>query len=422
MSAQDHIPLDDQARAILRGNDRGGYTMPTAGLYPYQWNWDSAFAAWGFSSFDIERAWRELETLFSGQWDTGMVPHILFHQDDPGYFPGPSVWGTEGMGPIPSSGISQPPVAATLSRWIYEADPEAGRERLAALYPKMVDWHRWFDRWRVVDGMVAVTHPWESGRDNCPDWDMGMANVDGSKVGAYERRDLGHVDAAMRPGKADYDRYLAILQFGKACNWDDQTIYDDGPFLIADPGMHFILLRANDDLAAIGRELGLDTGEVEDMAATLRAGAEGLWNPSLGAYDARDLRTARFADNLSSAAFLAYYARVEHEGLEERLLKAWNGVRYGIPSADPEASGFEPRRYWRGPSWPVVNALIARGLTETGRTGLAERLRCETEELIRSGGFYEYFDPTDGHPAGGANFTWTAAVWLAWASPSAGQD
>ncbi|MEM7615163.1 MAG: hypothetical protein AAF245_08960, partial [Pseudomonadota bacterium] len=111
MTGMDHISLDTQARAILATNDRGGYTMPTAGLYPYQWNWDSAFAAWGFAQFDVERAWVEVETLFSGQWDNGMVPHILFHKADPGYFPGPDVWGCEG--PVPSSGISQPPVAAT---------------------------------------------------------------------------------------------------------------------------------------------------------------------------------------------------------------------------------------------------------------------------------------------------------------------
>ena len=41
---------DDQARAILRGNDRGGYTVPTDMLYPFQWNWDSAFAAWGLAA------------------------------------------------------------------------------------------------------------------------------------------------------------------------------------------------------------------------------------------------------------------------------------------------------------------------------------------------------------------------------------
>jgi len=76
--------MDAQAQNILRTNDKGNYTVPTAGLYPYQWNWDSAFAALGFAQFDIDRAWTELETLLSGQWDNGMVPHILFHSEDPG--------------------------------------------------------------------------------------------------------------------------------------------------------------------------------------------------------------------------------------------------------------------------------------------------------------------------------------------------
>ena len=100
MIKENILKIDQQARAVLIANDRGGYTIPTAGLYPYQWNWDSAFASWGFSVFDINRAWQELESLFSGQWPNGMVPHILFRQDDPNYFPGPTVWGTEGIGPI----------------------------------------------------------------------------------------------------------------------------------------------------------------------------------------------------------------------------------------------------------------------------------------------------------------------------------
>ena len=42
----------EQARAVLRANDRGGYCVPTARLYPFQWNWDSAFVALGFQTFD----------------------------------------------------------------------------------------------------------------------------------------------------------------------------------------------------------------------------------------------------------------------------------------------------------------------------------------------------------------------------------
>ncbi|MEL6167838.1 MAG: hypothetical protein AAFR35_04055 [Pseudomonadota bacterium] len=409
---------DDEARRILRDNDRGGYTIPTAGLYPYQWNWDSAFAAWGIATFDIDRAWEELEILFDGQWDSGMVPHILFHKPDPGYFPGPDVWAAGGN--PPSSGITQPPVAATLARWIWERDPEAGTERFRALFPKMAAWHRWFARARLKDGAICVTHPWESGRDNCPDWDLGLAHVDASAVGDYQRRDLGHVDASMRPGKLDYDRYIAILQFGRAAGWDDQTILESGPFLTADPGTHFILMRANEDLIAMGEVLDTDPGDLADLSAALRTGAATMWNPDLGAFDAREMATGAFAGNLSSATALAAYAGLSQPGLDDRLRRAWDKVPFGIPSSDPEAPGFEPRRYWRGPTWPFLNALIARGFADAGQGTWAERLRAETRALIQQGGFYEYFDPTDGHPAGGGDFSWTAAIWLAWASPSAG--
>ena len=235
--------LDDEARDILTGNDRGGYTVPTAGLYPYQWNWDSAFAAWGFAQFDIDRAWVEIETLIAAQWPSGMVPHIVFHKVDPGYFPGPDVWG--GVGPIPSSGVSQPPVAATFMRAIYEQDPEAGRARLAALYPKMVAWHRWFMNWRTQDGMVFITHPWEAGRDNCPDWDSAMARLDPHDVGEYQRRDIQKVDPSMRPTKHDYDRYIWLVQRGARLGWDDAALAKDPPFRVADPTMTFTLLRGH---------------------------------------------------------------------------------------------------------------------------------------------------------------------------------
>jgi len=87
------VELDQRAIAILRENEWGGYTLPTRGLYPYQWNWDSMFVALGFSEFDLERAWTEVETLFQGQWQNGMAAHIVFRRDDPSYFPGPSIWG-----------------------------------------------------------------------------------------------------------------------------------------------------------------------------------------------------------------------------------------------------------------------------------------------------------------------------------------
>ena len=132
-----------------------------------------------------------------------MVPHILFHVPVPGYFPGPDVWGTQGIGPIASSGISQPPVAASFARLIYDADPDAGRERLRPLLPKLVEWHRWFMDWRSDEGAICITHPWEVGRENAPDWDGAMAAIDPVGVGEYTRRATSHVDPSMRPTKED---------------------------------------------------------------------------------------------------------------------------------------------------------------------------------------------------------------------------
>ncbi|MFL4472101.1 hypothetical protein ACERZ8_20285 [Tateyamaria armeniaca] len=410
------MDLHEQARQILRGNDRGGYTLPTHGLYPYQWNWDSAFAAWGFATFDIARAWDEFDTLLASQWDTGMVPHIIFHEVDPSYFPGPDVWST-GQSPA-TSGISQPPVAATMARLVWEMDKAAGHDRLAEIYPKLVAWHRWWHEVRCVHGPAAIIHPWESGRDNCPDWDIGMDGVDGSRVGPYTRRDTGHVDPSMRPHKEQYDRYIAMVQFGVSVGWDQRQIVADGPFLMADPGITFILLRAHADLIVLGEVLGHDTSEIEGWAAQLRSALPEIWNADLGAYDARNLRNGRFAGVLGSGALLAYVADAGNPTLDEHLIRVWDAVSYGIPSADPQADIFDARRYWRGPSWPFLNALIALGFREMGRHDLDARLRRETAQAIAKNGFAEYFDPHDATACGGANFTWTAAIWLTWA----GQD
>lgn len=418
MTQMDIETLDRRAREILTANDRGGYTLPTAGLYPYQWNWDSAFAAWGFARFDIDRAWQELETLFSGQWPSGMVPHILFHKPDPGYFPGPEVWGASN-GPIPSSGISQPPVAATFARAVLETDMEAGLARARGLFGKMKDWHRWFMAWRSEAGAIFVTHPWEAGRDNTADWDSAMALIDPEGVGEYTRRDTAHVDPAMRPTKADYDRYIWLVQRGRRLGWDDAALARDAPFRVADPTMTFILLRANRDLAALADALGESRAEIDSWTQMLIAGSETLKTPE-GHYTAINLRTGAHTGHITNASFLNWYAGIESPEMMAELQAAFAASPYPVPSHKVGAAEFDSKRYWRGPTWAMFNALIARGLLDMGHVEEAEALRSKTASLMAQHGFAEYFDPLTGAPAGGGTFTWTAAVWLAWASPSAG--
>jgi len=47
-------------------------------LYPHQWLWDSCFTAIGIARFDPTRAADELRALFRGQWENGMLPHMIF--------------------------------------------------------------------------------------------------------------------------------------------------------------------------------------------------------------------------------------------------------------------------------------------------------------------------------------------------------
>ncbi len=409
--------LDKKAQDILRMNDRGGYTVPTDGLYPYQWNWDSMFAALGFATFDIDRAWQEVHTLFSGQWPNGMVPHILFHRPDPGYFPGPDVWGTDGKGPISSSGITQPPVAASLIRRLWERAPE--RPDAGQLYDKVLAWHRWFMEWRADDGAICVTHPWEAGRDNAVDWDDGMAAINPVGVAPYTRRDTSHVDASMRPTKEDYDRFIWLVEQSRGRQWDERAMREAAAFRVADPGLTFILLGATRDLVDLGRALGRDISEPEGWIATLEAGAASLWNPDLNGYDSRETRSGNFAGSLSNASYLCWFAGVQSDAMLQHLRRVLETVPYPVPSYDPGLPRFDAQRYWRGPTWAIMNYLIAAGLRDAGLFDEAERVRDGTARLIGEHGFAEYYDPLTGAPAGGGTFTWTAAVWLAWASPNA---
>src|SRR5688572_18943924 len=90
----------------------GGYTRPTTdGLYPHQWNWDSAFAALGWSTTSPRRAYEELTSLVGMQDRDGLIPHLAYSPAPQLYFPTadwwPPRWGRDGRR---ISSISQPPV------------------------------------------------------------------------------------------------------------------------------------------------------------------------------------------------------------------------------------------------------------------------------------------------------------------------
>ncbi len=409
--------LIDQARKVMEGNDRGSYTVPTHGLYPFQWNWDSALSALGFSHFDMDRAWIEIETLMAHQWDDGMVPHIVFHEPDDGYFPGPDVWQTGRT--VPTTGITQPAVAGFALRKLYDRaeDKAAARARLSKLLPKVHAWHQWFYRDRDPEktGLVAIIHPWESGRDNSVDWDDGLDTVRTEGVAPFARRDTTHAKPDHRPSDEQYKCYIWLLEHFRGLGWDNAKLHDASPFRLVDPGFNGILIRSCDDVADLAEALGdiSMASEARAMAAKGRGALESLWNPALGQYTCYNRAAEYLQDTPTIGGLLAVVADVPHaraEALARRIALLAEHSGYLVPSHDPANNAFDSQRYWRGPTWLIVNYLIAEGLSRSGQERMAKRILADSLNLIQKSGFAEYYDPISGEPCGGSSFTWTAAM------------
>lgn len=409
-------PTFEDAVAVLKENDLGTYTVPTHGLYPFQWNWDSCLTALGQAHYDEARAWTEIETLFEHQWEDGMVPHIVFHKPNDGYFPGPDVWHTNR--PVPTSGITQPPVAAFAVRRLYEraADKERARERVLALILKIAAWHEWFFRARDPEGtgLVAILHPWESGRDNSIDWDTALARVPTEGVVPFRRRDTDHANPDHRPTQAQYERYIWLLQLFRGLEWDNERLHAASPFKVVDPGFNAILLRSCADLAALAEQLSqFDIAKASRARADFGIAAlETLWNEASGQYLCFDRAAGEPIESLSVGGLITAFAPIPSNRaarLALRIEQLSHKVRHLVPSHDPADPRYDGRRYWRGPAWLIVNYMIADGLRIAGQLEIAARIEADSLAMIEAG-FAEYYDPITGEPCGGGEFTWTAAI------------
>jgi len=408
----------DQAKRILAVNDRGGYTVPTDRLYPFQWNWDSAFVAMGFALYDTDRAYRELERLVEGQWADGMIPHIVFHAPSDTYFPGPNVWRTKHM--IPTSGITQPPVFAIALRKLHEAAGKDAEARTLPLYEAALKWHRWWYSARDPDGtgLVALLHPWESGSDNSPAWDIALARVPVTTDTPVVRKDTGHVDADMRPRDEDYRRFIHLVDTYAACGWDPAKQWQKASFKVAEIQTTAILLKAGEDLEALARAFGRmdDVAEIAVLNSLTRKAILAQWRPALSRFVSHDLISGEDVEAATQAGFIPLLSVDLEKPVVDALIeemKAWSkGLKVAFPTTKPGIAGWEPKRYWRGPAWAIINWLLIDGLKRNGHADEAEELRKSTVTAIETEGFAEYFDPVTGEGCGGLGFSWTAAAYL----------
>jgi hypothetical protein len=420
----DETALWRSAARVLDANWTGVATVPSPGLYPHQWSWDSALISMGLAWHRHDRAERELLSLFRGQWANGLLPHIVFNTSVPrrAYFPGPELWRSTKQADAPrdidTSALTHPPLhaLAALRLHVSAADADRSRAFLARLYPGLVAQHRYLARARDLGGagLIAICHPWESGLDNSPAWDRPLA---GLRLPPSDYAPQ-HVPSSM-PAGADYDRYVWLVTTFRDAGYREEHLRDLHPFAVEDPLVNATYLASTHALAEVAAIVGADPVPHREAARHIHdALMSRLWDPDAACFRARDLRADRLIPVATVAAFGPLLdpdlPEAALRGVVELLLSARfaGAAGYPVPTCDIQSPTFDRGGYWRGPTWVSTNWLLWFGAAGHDLPVVADLLYGSTLRLVRQSGFREFFDPFDGTGRGSHDFSWSAALVL----------
>jgi hypothetical protein len=415
--------LEDRARAVIDRNRSGDHTCPSVRLYPHQWLWDSCFTAIGIARFDPQRAAGELRALLRGQWDDGMLPHMLF---TPGTrdIGSRRLWRSRRRAGAPrdvdTSCITQPPLVAIAVERVAAALPEPERAAFVSeVLPALVAYHGWLFRERRLDGagLITLLHPWECGLDSTPPWMHALRRwklpwwlraaerLNLARLLRSLRYDTRYLPAAERTADDDGLRMLALAVHLSRYDFVLSRVPRDDAVLIDDVAFNAMFAVANEALTRLG-----DTTFTAEIAAH-RAALEELWDGDAGEYRSRDAVSHAPLTEPSVAGALMLWCGAEHaDEIVARLQEARSWPAHPVPSVPTDSPDFHPTRYWKGPTWVNVNWILVEGLHRHGAHALSAELRTRTLAMVDTAGFAEYFSPLTGEGQGAPEFTWTAAL------------
>ena len=383
-------------------------------------------------TYGKRRALAEMHSIFRCQWSNGMLPQIRFVSGPPGdeegsYRPGPTDWGVtpEISGPtyLRTSGITQPPIMGLCTHDIFLKFSE--EERVAyfsdflAFSRGLQRFHTWLlsDRDPWGESLAICLHPWETGTDNSPAFDplneAVRRYVDESKlpVELFGRADKTHVPKEHRPTDRDYVAYFGLLALFKRLDYRQGDIIEATPFLLQDVLFNSLLaasLLAHSELQVALSELASEGAGRSAGREELLAGAEEarkmyervaqavrgkLWHEGDGFFYGFDARENLPLQTPTVSGFGPLLSGIASDDQATRLVErltdpAHFRTQVPIPSTSASNPYFDALRYWSGPSWPVANWLVIRGLQERSSLGgpaMSETLRLSTVHMIAEG-------------------------------------
>jgi len=354
---------------------RFAYTRPSPGHYPWQWYWDSCFAAIAWRRFDPKRSERELRTLLAAQQTDGFIGHTIFWigpPDDLRRF----TYNVLSRSATMTASI-QPPALAWAWR-IAVGDP--------AREPGIMAHHRWLAEHRDLegDGLLWIVQPDESGLDASPQFDP-----------IWGRR--GH----SRPG------FVRLVHRNRRMAYDLRRVHAAGGPVCCEVMTNVLY---NLSRLAMG-EPSLTSAIIDRMYDERRGVFFPLAHPT-----PRDQVPLTWAA-LSPLALPDLPVQIGKRLVEEYLLVPG---RFWLPVPPPSVSEGDPtfslrdsvfpgiRRYWRGPTWINAAWLLWLGLVRLGYREQADELARRLAQAVISNHLREYYDPYTGRGMGAVDFAWSA--------------
>ncbi|MFL5871901.1 MAG: MGH1-like glycoside hydrolase domain-containing protein [Solirubrobacterales bacterium] len=359
-----------------RGEARFSYTEPSPGRYPWQWYWDSCFAAIVWRRFEPARARAELESLLAAQRADGFVGHTIFWRSRVSLLR--SLFYNVADRDAKQTESIQPPLLAWAWR-IAVGDP-AQEPRI----PRQVEWLA-ANRDLEGDGLLWIVQPDESGLDASPKFEE-----------VWGRRANGRIG------------FPLLVRRNGHLGWDARRIRDAGGPVLCEPLVNTLWSLS---LQALGR------------SSATPALVDRLWDERRGLFldEAQPGGLRPQTLTWASLAPLALPDLPEEIGrrlVEEHLL---NEREFLTPVAPPSVAvgerGYEPgggrgpiRRYWRGPTWVNSAWMIWLGLRRLGYEAEASHLASGVIGAVAREGLREYYDPRNGKGMGARDFAWSALV------------
>jgi hypothetical protein len=430
------VSLLDAAKLVLTNNDHDGqYTIPAHGLYPHQWLWDSCFIAIGMRNYDVPRAQQEILSLLKGQWANGMLPSMILNKDFT-HRPDREFWRSyiSPFAPdkVATSGITQPPMLAEAIVQIGKKLPlPARRTWFGKTYPALLKYHQWLyaERDPRHSGLILQVHPWETGLDNTPPWIEElhqnklplwvsfMHSLRLDRVFTFFRRDVHFLASSVeqRMSTVDVFALYSIQRRLRRKAYEIKRILAPAILTIEDLTFNSIFIRGNQHLRYVARTIGHELpDELDKRIRQTEQALDSLWDSQTKQFYSRSYTSQKLIKIPTIAGLMPLYAGCVSKERAKQLVATLKSKAYKttfpVPTVPTDSEWFHPHMYWQGPVWLNTNWLLADGLERYGFKDAAAELRQSSVGMVTQSGFYEYFSPLDGTPAGTDNFSWTAAM------------